>query len=88
MPPKKAGVKTSTVKRTSAKLAPAVRNTVVSKVAPILKEMVLETGVELSPAEMKRLDRLIHKGVNLRVPPGGAQAKVSGEVAGSVTVDW
>jgi|YNPBryBLVA2012_1023415.scaffolds.fasta_scaffold00048_41 accessory colonization factor AcfC len=88
MPPKKAGVKTSTVKRTSAKLAPATRNAVVSKVAPILKEMVLESGVELSPAEVKRLDRLIHKGVNLRVPPGAGVAKVSGEVAGSVTVDW
>lgn len=88
MPAKKTGAKTSTVKRTSAKLAPAARNAVVNKVAPILKEMVLESGVQLSQAEMARLDKLIRRGVDLRVPPGAGVAKVSGNVAGSVTVDW
>jgi hypothetical protein len=69
-------------------LSESGKQKVVDNLAPLILDSISASGLQLSPAEMERVKTDIQRGLEVNIPGAGPLAKVSGNVAGSITVDW
>ena len=61
---------------------------VVDQVAPLILDSIEASGLNLSASEIDTIKNDIARGLEITIPTIGPLAKVSGNVAGSCTVDW
>jgi len=77
------------VKSKSFKLRPEKYKPTIDGLAPLIYDAIKESGIKLTESEKLKLDESIAKGVSIKVIDQiGNVARVSGSVAGSVSVDW
>jgi helix-turn-helix protein len=75
--------------RTLLEVDQADRETLAEELSPLILKSIEQAGVKLSDREVAQIKERIRDGARLEIGElGGPAAKVSGNVAGSVTVDW